>query len=59
MSKNKAVKRFAAYMPIAFYGSRNYKSWMEAETKYENQKNFRNFIKYKNTKGGDLKWKSF
>lgn len=48
MNKNKAVKRFAAYMPIAIYGSRNYKLSEEAETEYRNQKNFRSFIKYKN-----------
>ena len=47
MSKNKAVKRFAIYMPIAFYGSKNYKLLEEAETEHRNQKNFRKFIKYK------------
>lgn len=53
MNKNKAVKRFAAYMPIAIYGSRNYKLLEEAETEYRNQKNFRNLIKYKNKKKGE------
>jgi len=48
MSKNKAVKKFMQFMPFAIYGSRNYKSWMEVETKYENQKNFRKFIRHNN-----------
>ncbi len=50
MSKNKAVKKFIHLMPIAIYGSRNYKLLEEAETEYRNQKNFRNLIKYKNKK---------
>lgn len=53
MSKNKAVKKFMQYMPIAIYGSKNYKLLIEAETEYRNQKNFRNFIKYKNKKKGE------